>query len=156
MCASCEKLRLFVHVFPPTSFCCTSRTSLCSSSSPARAGKCFGHCVHAKAVRPGTLAWQVGCRRPGLHFSPAAASQTSCMSAFYWPSEKNLFSEVFSPGGEALAQLPREAVVPHPCRHSRPGWMGPWAAWAVWGQPCPQLWVGARWSLRSLSTSASL
>ena len=27
-----------------------------------------------------------------------------------------------------MAQLPREAVVPHPCRHSRPGWMGPWAA----------------------------
>jgi len=29
----------------------------------------------------------------------------------------------------ALAQLPREAVVPHhPWRHSRSGWMGPWAA----------------------------
>jgi len=24
--------------------------------------------------------------------------------------------------------LPREAVVPHPWRCSRPGWMGPWAA----------------------------
>jgi len=23
---------------------------------------------------------------------------------------------------------PREAVVPHPWRLSRPGWMGPWAA----------------------------
>jgi len=33
-----------------------------------------------------------------------------------------------SEGGEALAQLPREAVVPHPRRRSRPGWMGPWAA----------------------------
>ena len=39
-------------------------------------------------------------------------------------SEEILHSE----GGEALAQLPREAVVPHPWRHSRPGWMGPWAA----------------------------
>jgi len=34
----------------------------------------------------------------------------------------------FRKGGEELAQLPREAVVPHPWRHSKPGWMGPWAA----------------------------
>ena len=27
-----------------------------------------------------------------------------------------------------LALLPREAVMPHPWRHSRPGWMGPWEA----------------------------
>jgi len=33
---------------------------------------------------------------------------------------------LLSEGGEALA-VPR-AVVPHPWRHSRPGWMGPWAA----------------------------
>ena len=25
-------------------------------------------------------------------------------------------------------RLPRQAVVPHLWRHSRPGWMGPWAA----------------------------
>jgi len=30
--------------------------------------------------------------------------------------------------GEALAQLPRELWVPHPWRHSGPGWMRPWAA----------------------------
>ena len=40
-----------------------------------------------------------------------------------------------SEGGEALAQLPREAVVPHPWRHSRPGWMGPWAAELLGGSP---------------------
>ena len=34
-----------------------------------------------------------------------------------------------------LAQLPREAVVSHPCRCSRPGWMGPWAAEMVSGSP---------------------
>jgi len=33
-----------------------------------------------------------------------------------------------SEGSEALAQLPREAVVPHPWRCSRLGWMGAWAA----------------------------
>ena len=33
----------------------------------------------------------------------------------------NLF---YSEGGEALAQLPRELWVPHPWRHSRPGWVG--------------------------------
>jgi len=32
---------------------------------------------------------------------------------------------------------PRELWVPHPCRHSRPGGMGPRAAWAGGGQPCP-------------------
>ena len=31
-------------------------------------------------------------------------------------------------GGEAWNRLPRELWVPHPCRHSRPGGMGPWAA----------------------------
>ena len=31
-------------------------------------------------------------------------------------------------GGKAVAQLPREAVVPHPWSRSRPGWMGPWVA----------------------------
>ena len=42
-----------------------------------------------------------------------------------------------------LTQLPREAVVPHPWRHSRPGWIGLWAAWAGGGQPCP--WEGLGW-----------
>ena len=50
--------------------------------------------------------------------------------------EANLSSE----GGEVLALLPRELWVPHPCRHSRPGGMGPWAAGAGGGQPCP--WPG--------------
>ena len=46
---------------------------------------------------------------------------------------------------EALAQLPREAVVPHPWRHSRPGWMRPLAAWAPGWQACLQWdwkWIG--------------
>jgi len=33
-----------------------------------------------------------------------------------------------SEGSEVLAQLPREAVVPHPWQASRPGWMRPWEA----------------------------
>jgi len=41
----------------------------------------------------------------------------------------------FLGGGEALAQLPREAVVPHPWQCSRPGWMGPWAAELLGGSP---------------------
>jgi len=40
-----------------------------------------------------------------------------------------------SEGSEALAQLPREAVVPHPWRCSRPGWIGPWAAELLGGSP---------------------
>jgi len=44
--------------------------------------------------------------------------------------------EILSPEcGKALAQLPREAVVPHPWRCSRPGWMGPWAAELLGGSP---------------------
>ena len=27
-------------------------------------------------------------------------------------------------------RLPKEVVVPHPWRHSRPGWMWLWAAWS--------------------------
>jgi len=42
---------------------------------------------------------------------------------------------LYSKGGEALAQLPREAVGPHPWRRSRPGWMGPWAAELLGGSP---------------------
>ena len=55
---------------------------------------------------------------------------------------------------------PERLWVPRPWRCSRPGWMGPWAAWA--GIKCggwwPCLWwgVGASWSLRSLSTQAIL
>ena len=48
----------------------------------------------------------------------------------------------------------------HPWRCSRPGWMGPWAAWA--GMKCGGWWsclwwgIGASWSLRSLPTQAIL
>ena len=34
----------------------------------------------------------------------------------------------YSDGSEALALLPRELWVPHPWKHSKPGWIGPWAA----------------------------
>jgi len=32
--------------------------------------------------------------------------------------------------------------MPHPWRHSRPGWMWLWAAWAAGWQPCTQQGVG--------------
>jgi len=31
--------------------------------------------------------------------------------------------------GEVLNRLPERLWMPHPWRCSRPGWMGPWAAW---------------------------
>ena len=31
---------------------------------------------------------------------------------------------------------PKEVWMPHPCRHSRPGWMWLWAAWAAGWRPC--------------------
>jgi len=44
--------------------------------------------------------------------------------------------------GEVLNRLPERLWMPHPWRCSRPGWMGPWAAWAgmKWGGwwPCLQ------------------
>jgi len=43
----------------------------------------------------------------------------------------------------------------HPWRHSRPGWMWLWAAWAG-GWPCTQQGVGMRWALWSFSTQAIL
>jgi len=33
---------------------------------------------------------------------------------------------------------PRRLWMPHPCRHSRPGWMWLWAAWSAGWRPCPQ------------------
>ena len=41
-------------------------------------------------------------------------------------------------------------------RCTRPGGLRPWAAWSGGWQPCPQLRVGTRWSLRSLPTQAIL
>jgi len=45
--------------------------------------------------------------------------------------------EVFqTEGGDALNRLPRRLWMPHPCRHSRPGWMWLWAAWSAGWRPC--------------------
>mgnify|MGYP001855195748 CR=1 FL=1 len=51
---------------------------------------------------------------------------------------------------------PGKLWVPHPCRHSRPDWMGSWAAQSGGGQPCSRQGVGTRWSLRSLPAQAFL
>ena len=51
---------------------------------------------------------------------------------------------------------PEKLRVPHPWRHSRPGWMVSWAAWADGGQPCPRQGVGIGWALRVLPTQAIL
>jgi len=48
-----------------------------------------------------------------------------------------------------IIQCPERLWMPHPWRCSRPGWMGPWAAWSSirgWW-PCMQQGVGASWSL---------
>jgi len=42
---------------------------------------------------------------------------------------------------------PRRLWVPHPCRHSRPGWMWLWAAWSAGWRPCTQQGVGTGWAL---------
>lgn len=45
-------------------------------------------------------------------------------------------------------RLPRDPEwMPRPWRCSRPGWMGPWAAWDGGGQPCPWqgLGLGGQW-----------
>ena len=47
----------------------------------------------------------------------------------------------------------REAVVPHPWRCSRLGWMRPWAAWAGDGQPWP--WQGSGWVGFGVPSNAS-
>jgi len=46
--------------------------------------------------------------------------------------------------GEVLDQLPRGCGCPiHPWRCGRPGWMGPWAAWA--GIECGGWWPCVWW-----------
>jgi len=73
MCASRKKLRLFCSCFPPQFSYCTSRPTLCSAGFPERAGKCFSHLSHAKAVGPSTSSTKPGCRRAGFCCSPATA-----------------------------------------------------------------------------------
>ena len=52
---------------------------------------------------------------------------------------------------------PERLWMPHPWRHSRPGWMGPWAAWS--GIKCggwwPCLWQGG-WSFMILEVPSKL
>ena len=53
---------------------------------------------------------------------------------------KKLFTE------QTVRRGHREAVVPHPWRRSRPGWMGPWAAELLGGSPAHGTewdWVGS-------------
>lgn len=45
---------------------------------------------------------------------------------------------------------PEKLWMSHPWSHSRPVWMGLWAAWAGKEQPYPQQGVGAGWSRKSL------
>ena len=42
------------------------------------------------------------------------------------PENKNAFH---GEGGEVLEQAAQRDWMPHPWNCSRPGWMGPWAAW---------------------------
>ena len=53
-------------------------------------------------------------------------------------------------------RLPILLWVPHPRRHSRPGWLGPWADSSGGWQPCPWQGVGIGWAWRSLPTQAFL
>ena len=49
---------------------------------------------------------------------------------------------LYSESGEALTQQPREAVVPHPWRRSRPGWMGALGSLIWWGAALPMAKAG--------------
>ena len=60
-----------------------------------------------------------------------------------------------SEGGEALSQLPREAVDDYSWRSLRPGWMGPRQPELV-GAALPWQGVGAGWAVRFLPTQAFL
>jgi len=51
---------------------------------------------------------------------------------------------------------PEKLRVPQPWRHSRPGWMGPWAASAGRGQPCPRHSTGVGWVFRYLPRQSVL
>jgi len=46
--------------------------------------------------------------------------------------------------------------MPHPWRHSRPGWMWLWAAWSAGWRPCTQQGVGTQCALWSSATQAFL
>jgi len=49
-----------------------------------------------------------------------------------------------------------KAEMPHSRRHSKPGWMEPWATWSGGWQPCPPQGAGNRLALRFLSNPTCL
>ena len=70
------------------------------------------------------------------------AIQTPWLSGWWDPTTVMESLDVGQGSRSIYNRLPRDAVMPHPWRCSRPGWMGPWAAWAGGGQPCP--WQGLK------------
>jgi len=44
--------------------------------------------------------------------------------------------------GRTGTGCPRRLWMPHPWRHSRPGWMWLWAAWSAGWRPCTEQGVG--------------
>ena len=72
------------------------------------------------------------------------------LSLSVWSSELKTFLNT------CWNRLQRRLWMPHPCRHSRPGWMWLWAAWAADWWPCTQQGVGAGWALWAFATQAML
>jgi len=63
---------------------------------------------------------------------------------------------IYSGGGEALAQLPREAVGAPSLEVLKARLDGPWAASSGGWQPCPWQGFGAGWVLRYLTAQTIL
>ena len=86
--------------------------------------------------------WSAASSRiPDIPFWENSRADVSSKSSLPFPHVRRQWEILYSEGSEAVV---REAVVPHPWRRSRPGWMGPWAAWADGGQPCPWQGLGPR------------
>ena len=94
------------------------------------------------------------------------ASATAALWAPPWPhgeicylrQGRFMLEEIFHVGGgdTLWTGCPERLWMPHPHRHSRPGWMWLWAAWSSGWWPCTWQGVETRWSLRSFSTQAIL
>ena len=69
-------------------------------------------------------------------------------SRFRLAIRKKVFTmRVWNPG----PGCPERWSMPHPWKHSRPGWTGLWATWSCWRCPCSLQGVWTRWSLKVLS-----
>ena len=122
---------------PQSSAGCLHQQGACVSRELASAGSKHG--LHQAFRTAPVLGHRSRESSKGLRVNSTAGVSSACAD------------RLSSEGSEALAQLPREAVGAHPCRHSRPGWTGPCSNLTCWVAALPWQALGLGWVFLILS-----